>query len=230
MVLIYIYSWCIGTHFKEARAFFGITTNNIVIYQLVNISHFCWQKIFQILWGDGGWEKSPLCVILGKLLFFVKASVFFCGEGGLSLTHSLLDDILILIHVQNSFPCLSPDFITLSCRVLAGRPVYLVAATLRPETMYGQTNCWVRPDMEYVAFETTSKEVFICTRRSSLNMAHQGFTSEFGRVDYLLTLCGQDIMGLPLTAPLTSYDVIYTLPMLTIKENKGLSLVVVCQI
>lgn len=28
-------------------------------------------------------------------------------------------------------------------------------------------------------------------------------------------------MGLPLKAPLTSYDLIYTLPMLTIKEDKG---------
>ena len=32
-----------------------------------------------------------------------------------------------------------------------GSSVYLVAATLRPETMYGQTNCWVKPDMTYVA-------------------------------------------------------------------------------
>ena len=29
-------------------------------------------------------------------------------------------------------------------------------------------------------------------------------------------------MGLGLHAPLTSYDVIYTLPMLTIKDDKGL--------
>ena len=28
-------------------------------------------------------------------------------------------------------------------------------------------------------------------------------------------------MGLPLKAPLTSYDVIYTLPMLTIRDDKG---------
>ena len=28
-------------------------------------------------------------------------------------------------------------------------------------------------------------------------------------------------MGLALKAPLTSYDVIYTLPMLTVKEEKG---------
>jgi leucyl-tRNA synthetase len=28
-----------------------------------------------------------------------------------------------------------------------------VAATLRPETMYGQTNCWLHPDIKYIAFE-----------------------------------------------------------------------------
>lgn len=102
-----------------------------------------------------------------------------------------------------------------------GRNVFLVGATLRPETMYGQTNCWVHPNMEYVAFETVSKEIFICTARSSRNMAYQGFTPEFGKIDYLFTLKGRDIMGLPLKAPLTSYDVIYTLPMLTIKDSKG---------
>ena len=28
-------------------------------------------------------------------------------------------------------------------------------------------------------------------------------------------------MGVALKAPLTSYDIIYTLPMLTVKDNKG---------
>lgn len=32
-------------------------------------------------------------------------------------------------------------------------------------------------------------------------------------------------MGIRLKAPLTSYDVIYTLPMLTIKEDKGTGVV-----
>ncbi len=36
---------------------------------------------------------------------------------------------------------------------LEGKKVYLVAATLRPETMYGQTNCWLGPDITYIAFE-----------------------------------------------------------------------------
>ena len=52
-------------------------------------------------------------------------------------------------------------------------------------------------------------------------MAYQGFTDEFGKYEVLCELTGNDIMGLPLSAPLTSYNVIYTLPMLTIKEDKG---------
>ena len=66
-----------------------------------------------------------------------------------------------------------------------GAKIFLVAATLRPETMYGQTNCWVRPDMKYVAFRVKSGDVFVCTRRAARNMSYQGRNSieilEFGR-------------------------------------------------
>ena len=46
-----------------------------------------------------------------------------------------------------------------------------------------------------------------------------------GVVDVVAELTGQDIMGVPLGAPLTSYKKIYTLPMLTIKDNKGTGVV-----
>lgn len=36
-----------------------------------------------------------------------------------------------------------------------GKPVFLVAATLRPETMYGQTNCWLHPTIDYIAWEVS---------------------------------------------------------------------------
>uniref|UniRef100_A0A8C6KXZ5 Leucine--tRNA ligase, cytoplasmic n=1 Tax=Nothobranchius furzeri TaxID=105023 RepID=A0A8C6KXZ5_NOTFU len=103
--------------------------------------------------------------------------------------------------------------------------IFLVAATLRPETMFGQTNCWVRPDMKYVAFETTSGDVFISTSRSARNMSYQGFTKENGVVPVVMEILGQDILGSALSAPLTSYKVIYALPMLTIKEDKGTGVV-----
>ena len=52
-----------------------------------------------------------------------------------------------------------------------GRTVFLVAATLRPETMYGQTNCYVLPEGKYGVFEMKNNELFICSQRSARNMA-----------------------------------------------------------
>ncbi|CAG9765535.1 unnamed protein product [Ceutorhynchus assimilis] len=109
--------------------------------------------------------------------------------------------------------------------VFASKPVYLVAATLRPETMYGQTNCWLHPDIKYIAFETKNSEIFICTARSARNMSYQGFTKTEGQVEVLLEITGQALLGCALKAPLTSYEKIYALPMLTIKDNKGTGVV-----
>ena len=108
-----------------------------------------------------------------------------------------------------------------------GSDVYLVAATLRPETMYGQTNCWIRPDMDYVAFKVckNGSEVYVATKRAARNMAYQGFTKEDGKFEIVADLKGQDILGLALKAPLSVFDKIYTLPMLTIKEDKGTGVV-----
>jgi len=106
-----------------------------------------------------------------------------------------------------------------------GKKVFLVAATLRGETMYGQTNCWVRPDMRYVAIGTTKDEVWVCSPRAARNLAYQGFTPEDGKENILAELKGQDILGLALSAPLSVNPVIYTLPMLTIKEDKGTGVV-----
>uniref|UniRef100_A0AAQ5XV64 Leucine--tRNA ligase, cytoplasmic n=1 Tax=Amphiprion ocellaris TaxID=80972 RepID=A0AAQ5XV64_AMPOC len=110
-------------------------------------------------------------------------------------------------------------------KVFYSKNIFLVAATLRPETMFGQTNCWVRPDMKYVAFETNSGDIFISTSRSARNMSFQGFTKENGAVPVIMEILGQDILGSALSAPLTSYKIIYALPMLTIKEDKGTGVV-----
>lgn len=77
-------------------------------------------------------------------------------------------------------------------REFKDKNIYLVAATLRPETMYGQTNCWVHPDIKYILFETNkSNEVFVCTRRSARNMSYQGFTNENGKYNVLKEITGQ---------------------------------------
>jgi len=113
-----------------------------------------------------------------------------------------------------------------------GKNVYLVPATLRPETMYGQTNCFVLPTGEYGAYQIdATDEVFIMSPRSARGLScqvfkdNQGFTNEFGKITCLETFTGEELMGLPLKAPLAKYEKVYTLPLLTISMSKGTGVV-----
>ncbi|KAM3348461.1 hypothetical protein ACQJBY_022002 [Aegilops geniculata] len=110
-------------------------------------------------------------------------------------------------------------------KVLEGKNVYLAAATLRPETMYGQTNCWVLPDGNYGAFEINETDVFIVTARSALNLAYQHLSRVPEKPTCLAELTGNDLIGLPLKSPLSFNEIIYALPMLTILTDKGTGIV-----
>eukprot|EP00548_Thalassiothrix_antarctica_P005965 CAMPEP_0194147824 /NCGR_PEP_ID=MMETSP0152-20130528/28058_1 /TAXON_ID=1049557 /ORGANISM="Thalassiothrix antarctica, Strain L6-D1" /LENGTH=1261 /DNA_ID=CAMNT_0038848911 /DNA_START=123 /DNA_END=3908 /DNA_ORIENTATION=- len=109
--------------------------------------------------------------------------------------------------------------------------VYLVAATLRAETMYGQTNCFVLPEGLYGAYQMKNGEIFVCSDHAAVNLAHQAGSDEgdrtavWGQADHLIDLTGQMLMGLPLKAPNSSYERIYTLPLLTISMTKGTGIV-----
>lgn len=108
---------------------------------------------------------------------------------------------------------------------LVGRDVYLPAATLRPETMYGQTNCWVLPTGDYYAYEVVGSDVFICSEHSARNMAYQDILPEFGVVKAIAKMKGSDLIGMPLQSPQAGYDVIYVLPLLTVSMLKGTGIV-----
>ncbi|XP_060871804.1 leucine--tRNA ligase, cytoplasmic [Metopolophium dirhodum] len=118
-----------------------------------------------------------------------------------------------------------PEKLKFAKKSLKNKPVFLVAATLRPETMYGQTNCWVHPDLEYVAFKLNDESIFVCSERAAKNMSYQGFTAKNGDYEIITKLKGQDILGAKLNAPLSFNDIIYTLPMLSIKPDKGTGVV-----
>eukprot|EP01029_Cantina_marsupialis_P029100 TRINITY_DN779796_c0_g1_i1.p1 TRINITY_DN779796_c0_g1~~TRINITY_DN779796_c0_g1_i1.p1 ORF type:complete len:2023 (-),score=836.43 TRINITY_DN779796_c0_g1_i1:182-6250(-) len=108
---------------------------------------------------------------------------------------------------------------------LGDREVYFVAATLRPETMYGQTNCFLLPEGEYGAYEMKNGEIFVCSERSMLNMAYQDKTAENGKIFKIMSFTGAELMGLPLSGPNCVYERIYTLPLMTIKMSKGTGVV-----
>ncbi|CAN7019763.1 unnamed protein product [Brassica rapa subsp. trilocularis] len=89
---------------------------------------------------------------------------------------------LIKMEVVQPFP--------LKLGPLEGKKVFLAAATLRPETMYGQTNAWVLPDGKYGAYEISETDVFILTERATLNLAYQNFSKIPQKPSCLVELTG----------------------------------------
>jgi leucyl-tRNA synthetase len=106
-----------------------------------------------------------------------------------------------------------------------GAKVYLVAATLRPETMYGQSNLFVSPNITYGIFQRSPSEFLLVTRRSARNMAFQGIFEKWGEVKEVASISGKDVIGTQVHAPLSQFGKVYVVPMDTIKENKGTGVV-----
>ncbi|GAX85489.1 hypothetical protein CEUSTIGMA_g12905.t1 [Chlamydomonas eustigma] len=103
--------------------------------------------------------------------------------------------------------------------------VFLMAATLRPETMYGQTNCWVLPEGKYGAYKGLNDEIYVLTERAALNLSFQEKTPVRAQPECLLELTGQDLIGVPVRSPNSIHERVYVLPLLTILTNKGTGVV-----
>lgn len=56
--------------------------------------------------------------------------------------------------------------------------------------MYGQTNCWVHPDINYIAYNVANGDIYISTERAARNMSYQGFFKEEGKTDVVRKLKG----------------------------------------
>ncbi|KAH8834105.1 hypothetical protein DL96DRAFT_1666957 [Flagelloscypha sp. PMI_526] len=110
-------------------------------------------------------------------------------------------------------------------KAAGGRKVYLVAATLRPETMYGQTNCFVGKDLWYGLFHISETEAYVCTRRAARNMAFQGVTDKPGEVEQLTEIIGHKLIGTKIKAPFSQYPEVYVLPMDNVLATKGTGVV-----
>ena len=110
-------------------------------------------------------------------------------------------------------------------KLVGNKAVYLPAATLRPETMYGQTNVFLLPEGVYGIYQTKEDEIFICSARSALNMSYQGTFADRGAPTFLGEVKGQELMGCAVQAPLAKYSQVYVVPLLTIRMDKGTGVV-----
>lgn len=106
-----------------------------------------------------------------------------------------------------------------------GKTVSLIAATLRPETMYGQTCCFVSPSITYGMYEISPEEYYICTSRAAKNMSFQKITPVRGEAKLVAELPGSTMIGARIHAPLSVYPEVRVLPMDTILASKGTGVV-----
>jgi leucyl-tRNA synthetase len=72
---------------------------------------------------------------------------------------------------------------------------YLVAATLRPETMYGQTNLWVNPTLQYVRAMVDGEE-WVISRECAEKLSYQEKS-----VEIISEIAGKDLIGKSCMAP-----------------------------
>jgi len=151
------------------------------------------------------------------------------GEGVGPQQYTLIKMRLLTDEKALDIPVIRKNGDVLSPLYAEGRPIYLVAATLRPETMYGQTNCFVLPRGKYVAISVTKGggrgSVYLCSEHSARNMAWQSFTAQRGEYEVLQEVEGWDLLGRSLEAPHAVYERVHVLPLNTIKMGKGTGIV-----
>jgi len=73
--------------------------------------------------------------------------------------------------------------------------LFLVAATLRPETVFGQTNLWIDPDVTYVKAEVDG-ETWVVNRLATEKLREQGHA-----VSVTGEVLGRDLIGRQVHAP-----------------------------
>ncbi len=78
---------------------------------------------------------------------------------------------------------------------------YLIAATLRPETVYGQTNLWVDPDETYVKAKVDS-EIWIVSRQCAEKLKYQK-----DKVEIIAEVKGNELVGKKCVAPMIHREI-----------------------
>lgn len=108
----------------------------------------------------------------------------------------------------------------------ANANVFLVPATLRPETMYGQTCCFVGPKLNYGIFKVNETDYYLITDRAARNMAYQGIFAKEGVIEKAAEIQGSDIVGTLVNAPLSLHkEGVRVLPMESVLPTKGTGVV-----
>jgi leucyl-tRNA synthetase len=166
----------------------------------------------------------------GKIQYGKRYTVYSPKDGQPCLDHDRQSGEGVLVQEYTGLKLKVSKWSEAAAKVVEGKvpahaSVHLVAATLRPETMYGQTNLFVSPKITYGIFQVSETEYLLVTNRAARNMAYQGIFPKWGEFPKVADISGVDIIGTLVDAPLSVHKEIYVVPMDTIKEGKGTGVV-----
>lgn len=97
-------------------------------------------------------------------------------------------------------------------KIPSNAEIFMIPATLRPETMYGQTNLFVLPRISYGIFRVTDTTFYLATSRAARNMAFQGIFPEWEIVPRVTEISGSELIGSAVHALLSARGTVYVLP------------------
>ncbi len=165
---------------------------------------------------------------LGKIRFGKRYTVYSPKDGQPCLDHDRASGEGVLTQEYLGLKCKvvhwserAHEVVSSSSSIPSDAKVFMIPATLRPETMYGQTNLFVSPTISYGVFKVSDTTFYLATSRSARNMAFQGIFPKWGVVSKVMDISGADLVGSVVCAPLSARSRVYVLPMDTIKETKG---------
>ncbi|EDK42028.1 leucyl-tRNA synthetase [Lodderomyces elongisporus NRRL YB-4239] len=168
----------------------------------------------------------------GKIMFGERYTIYSEKDGQACLDHDRLSGEGVTPQEYVGIKIKVDEFAPEAKEVLdkeqfdyQNKKVYLVAATLRPETMYGQTTCFVSPKIDYGIFDAGNGDFYITTERAFKNMSFQNLTPKRGYYKPVVTINGKALIGSKITAPLAQLKDLRVLPMETVKPNKGTGVV-----
>lgn len=167
---------------------------------------------------------------LGKIQFGKRFTIYSPKDGQPCLDHDRSSGEGIQVQEYTAIKCKVQKWSEAAETSLNGilpsdARVYMVAATLRSETMYGQNNLFVSPKITYGIYHVTDKDYFFISNRSARNMAFQGTFPGWGEYPKVAELNGFQVIGSVVKAPLSFRNEVYVVPMDTIKESKGTGVV-----
>ena len=165
---------------------------------------------------------------LGKIRFGKRYTVYSPKDGQPCLDHDRASGEGVLTQEYLGLKCKVVHWseraqvaVSSSSSIPSDADVFMIPATLRPETMYGQTNLFVSPTISYGVFKVSDTTFYLSTSRLARNMAFQGIFPEWGVVPKVMEISGADLVGSVVCAPLSARGTVYVLPMDTLKEIKG---------